>query len=326
MATAGSVVVNLIANTANFTRGMNTASKKLSGFERSFRSVKSTLTAGAIGYTVKGVADGFTEVSKALRSGEDALYAFARALPVVGAIAESFYNLYLEIGGVNKQLEETAVRMEILTGINSVKKSRETMTPLEKELAIYDEMQKKQDELIQRQRMQIPLSAGEAALYDQIKKETGRDLRLEREERFNRLILVNIDALKRQAKEYWDLMNGPKFQQSEKSLLERLMQDPPKIKDPLSEESLMERLTDMEAADRALERSKPLFSNFGGDELQPMEPFRPEAREIDTSRVSIAGLAMSGRETVLTETKKQTNLLQDISRNTRKIANEEVLN
>ena len=69
--------------------------------------------------------------------------------------------------------------------------------------------------------------------------------------------------------------------------------------------------------------------------LNPPEPespsltttmFRPEAREIDTSRVSIAGLAMSGRETVLTETKKQTNLLQDISRNTRKIANEEVLN
>ena len=54
--------------------------------------------------------------------------------------------------------------------------------------------------------------------------------------------------------------------------------------------------------------------------------FTPSAREIDTSKVSIAGLAMSGKETILTETKKQTQVLDEINYNTRRMAGQEMLN
>ena len=70
------------------------------------------------------------------------------------------------------------------------------------------------------------------------------------------------------------------------------------------------------------------FSNLGLKDsgVSGPESFTPSAREIDTSQVSVAGLAMSGKETILTETKKQTDLLNEINYNTRKMAGQEMLN
>lgn len=52
--------------------------------------------------------------------------------------------------------------------------------------------------------------------------------------------------------------------------------------------------------------------------------FNPRAREIDTSRISIAGLAMSGQ--TYDYDKRQVDILGEIARNTRKSANQEILN
>lgn len=71
-------------------------------------------------------------------------------------------------------------------------------------------------------------------------------------------------------------------------------------------------------------------SGFVGppDSLAPQSPetfsFNPQAREIDTSQVSIQGLSMMGESKTIE--RKQTSLLEQIAVNTREMANQEVLN
>lgn len=69
----------------------------------------------------------------------------------------------------------------------------------------------------------------------------------------------------------------------------------------------------------------PMFGNIGlSYEDESPTVIAPSAREIDTSQVSVAGLASMGEEQTLE--KRQVSLLESIERSNRKIANQEVLN
>ena len=83
---------------------------------------------------------------------------------------------------------------------------------------------------------------------------------------------------------------------------------------------VIDQINGLKAQISAQEEAKKLADK----PLTTQESFTPTAREIDTSQVSIAGLSMSGKE--YNYDKQQVNLLESINRNTRKTANQEVLN
>ena len=120
MANAGTIVVGLIARTENFINGMKKSQGALNDFNKSFNNVKSMLSAGAIAYAFKGLADGVTAFSKATREGEDSVVAFTKALPVLGQIEESFHNMFVEVSGLGAKLEAVDKIMEVNKGTEAL--------------------------------------------------------------------------------------------------------------------------------------------------------------------------------------------------------------
>jgi hypothetical protein len=116
MATIGTMVVGLVAKTTQFEQGMKRAQSSLGSFEKTVRALspatarffmllKNGAIAGAAAYAVKGLADALTAASIATRKGESGMLAFAKTLPLVGGFVSSFHAAYLELSGINEQLE-----------------------------------------------------------------------------------------------------------------------------------------------------------------------------------------------------------------------------
>ena len=102
------IVVGLIARVENFIKGMKKSQDALNGFNKGFQRVKSLMSAGVGAYMFKGLADGITSFSKATREGEDSIVAFTKTLPMLGQIEESFHNMFVEVSGLNKELEDAS--------------------------------------------------------------------------------------------------------------------------------------------------------------------------------------------------------------------------
>ena len=94
----------------------------------------------------------------------------------------------------------------------------------------------------------------------------------------------------------------------------------------LGEAELIKQLGDDAAWERGIQRMWDI-NRFKEPPVTVGEApiqFTPTAREIDTSLVSVSGHAMSAQE--YDYDKRQVDVLEEIERNTRKTANQEVLN
>lgn len=321
MATAGSVVVNLIANTGNFIKGMNISTKKLSQFQKSFLSVKSILTSGAIGYAVKGIADGFTDAHKAIREGESALRAFTSALPVVGGIHDSFLNLYMEVSGLTEQLDKLNAALKLTSKLDELflrnARGREA-TALEKELILLDQIKtamqdagllmpnfnKLRNDSIEYYRN---LEAGESKRKKQLEETRKIEQQIQAQRdvvSYFRKTMLELDA---------ELNSADKWESMLKSM--------GGILDAEQWQQAKQFIDQIRMLESQIEAKKAAGSV--PESAQPFS-FKPGAREIDSSMVSVSGLAMQGKE--YNYEKKQVDLLQAIARNTGRTANQEVLN
>jgi hypothetical protein len=123
MASIGNMIVNLIANTGKFESNMKRAQGTLSNFDKTFRSMKELIGAGVVGIAVRGFVDGITNASKAIREGDDAIYAFSKSIPIIGGLTESFHSLYVEVSGLAEQLEAVESLMSANSKIESLQSS-----------------------------------------------------------------------------------------------------------------------------------------------------------------------------------------------------------
>jgi len=132
MATVGSMVVNLIARTERFQRDMNNAVKKLKGFQREANSSLKSIQQSAeftskllrnafLFQAVGGVAEGVGEMAKALREGDDALYAFVSHLPFIGRTVTQFRDMYMEVSGVAHELRQIEKATGILADLDIIR-------------------------------------------------------------------------------------------------------------------------------------------------------------------------------------------------------------
>jgi hypothetical protein len=109
MATIANLIVNMIARTAGFEAGMNKAGKSVKSFQsdisNSIGSIRTVLRLGIIGRYTEGAVQGFTEMHKAIREGNDALSAFIQQIPYLGGIEKAFEGLFAEITGFTEVME-----------------------------------------------------------------------------------------------------------------------------------------------------------------------------------------------------------------------------
>jgi len=82
--------------------------------------VRSYLRAAGVLYTISSVSNSIEEAHRALRKGESSLYAFVRALPIVGRIAENFTELIKEVSGFNEQMERAEEHLKRINFLNQM--------------------------------------------------------------------------------------------------------------------------------------------------------------------------------------------------------------